>query len=120
MANHNYKNNVPWGTAMTDATHYETAPEDRIPLVLKITYGFGAFVNNILAAAIGGMVIVLNLGLGMNPALVGLLGALPRLTDAFVPCIASGVAIWAIASYTLTEEKAHEVRMQLEARRGSA
>ena len=27
--------------------------------------------------------IVLNLGLGMNPALVGLLGALPRLTDAF-------------------------------------
>jgi len=29
------------------------------------------------------MMIVLNLGLGMNPALVGLLGALPRLTDAF-------------------------------------
>ena len=28
------------------------------------------------------MLIVLNLGLGMNPALVGLLGALPRLTDA--------------------------------------
>ena len=41
-----------------------------------------AFVNNLLAAAIGGMVIVLNLGLGMNPALVGLLSALPRLTDA--------------------------------------
>ncbi|MBC8478331.1 MFS transporter [bacterium] len=29
------------------------------------------------------MMIVLNLGLGMNPALVGLLGAIPRLTDAF-------------------------------------
>jgi GPH family glycoside/pentoside/hexuronide:cation symporter len=29
------------------------------------------------------MMIVLNLGLGMNPALVGWLGALPRLTDAF-------------------------------------
>ena len=42
-----------------------------------------------------------------------------RLFDAFLPCIASGVAIWAIASYTLTEEKAHEVRMQLEARRGA-
>ena len=28
------------------------------------------------------MVIVLNLGLGMNPALVGLVAALPRLTDA--------------------------------------
>jgi GPH family glycoside/pentoside/hexuronide:cation symporter len=35
-----------------------------------------------LAAAIGGMMIVLNLGLGMNPALVGLISALPRLTDA--------------------------------------
>ena len=48
----------------------------------KLIYGLGAFVNNLLAAAIGGMVIVLNLGLGMNPALVGLLGAIPRLTDA--------------------------------------
>jgi GPH family glycoside/pentoside/hexuronide:cation symporter len=62
--------------------HYQTAPEDRISLLHKVIYGFGAFVNNLLAAAIGGMVIVLNLGLGMNPALVGLLGALPRLTDA--------------------------------------
>ena len=62
--------------------HYETKPEDRISLPHKIIYGFGAFVNNLLAAAIGGMAIVLNLGLGMNPALVGLLGALPRLTDA--------------------------------------
>ena len=67
---------------MSDATHYETAPEDRIPFLLKLVYGLGAFVNNLLAAAIGGMVIVLNLGLGMSPALVGLLGALPRLTDA--------------------------------------
>ncbi len=62
--------------------HYETAPEDRIPLQQRLIYGLGAFVNNLLAAAIGGMVIVLNLGLGMNPALVGLLGALPRITDA--------------------------------------
>ena len=49
---------------MADATHYKTAPEDRIPLIQKIIYGLGAFVNNLLAAAIGGMVIVLNLGLG--------------------------------------------------------
>ena len=62
--------------------HYQTASEDRIPFHRKVIYGFGAFVNNLLAASIGGMVIVLNLGLGMNPALVGLLGALPRLTDA--------------------------------------
>lgn len=67
---------------MSHASHFATAPEDRIPFHLKLVYGLGAFVNNLLAAAIGGMVIVLNLGLGMNPALVGLLGALPRLTDA--------------------------------------
>ena len=67
---------------MSKATHYETAPEDRVPFHLKVVYGLGAFVNNTLADAIGRMMIVLNLGLGMNPALVGLLGALPRLTDA--------------------------------------
>ena len=65
-----------------EPAHYETAAKDRIPFLQKILYGVGAFVNNLLAAAIGGMTIVLNLGLGMNPALVGLLGAIPRLTDA--------------------------------------
>ena len=68
---------------MSKATHYETAPQDRIPFFQKIVYGTGAFVNNTLAAAIGNMMIILNLGFGMNPALVGLLGSLPRLTDAF-------------------------------------
>lgn len=60
---------------------HATAPEDRIPLPRKAAYGAGAFVNNLLAAAIGGMLIVLNLGLGMDPALVGLVAALPRFTD---------------------------------------
>ncbi|MBD3336372.1 MAG: MFS transporter [Candidatus Eisenbacteria bacterium] len=63
--------------------HTKTAPEDRVGLGHRFAYGAGAFVNNLLAAASGGMMIVLNLGLGMNPALVGLLGAIPRLTDAF-------------------------------------
>ena len=67
---------------MTPREHYATAPEDRISFAHKLIYGLGAFINNTLAAASGGMIIVLNLGLGMNPALVGLLGALPRLTDA--------------------------------------
>ena len=68
---------------MSAATHYKKAPEDRIKMSHRVAYGMGAFVNNLLGAASGGMMIVLNLGLGMNPALVGLLGALPRLTDAF-------------------------------------
>lgn len=67
---------------MSSDKHYETAPQDKISLLHKIIYGLGAFVNNMLAAAMGGMVVVLNLGLGMNPALVGLVSALPRLTDA--------------------------------------
>jgi GPH family glycoside/pentoside/hexuronide:cation symporter len=67
---------------MNARTHHETPPEERIPFMQKVVYGAGAFVNNTLAGAIGGMIIILNLGLGMNPALVGLVAALPRLTDA--------------------------------------
>ena len=59
-----------------------TKPEDRVPTSQKLVYGAGAFVNNLLAGTIGSMMIVLNLGLGMNPALVGLLAALPRFFDA--------------------------------------
>ena len=66
---------------MSPASH-TTAAADRIPFQQKLIYGAGAFVNNLLAGAIGGMMIVLNLAYGMNPALVGLLGALPRLADA--------------------------------------
>ena len=69
---------------MSHSAQYQTAPEDRISFANKIVYGLGAFVNNLLAAAIGGMMIVLNLGLGMNPAVVGMLGALPRLSDALI------------------------------------
>jgi GPH family glycoside/pentoside/hexuronide:cation symporter len=61
---------------------FVTAPEDRIPFSRKLAYGLGAFVNNMLAAAIGGMLIILNLGFGVNPALIGLASALPRVTDA--------------------------------------
>jgi GPH family glycoside/pentoside/hexuronide:cation symporter len=41
-----------------------------------------------------------------------------RVFDVLVPMAGSGIAIWAIATYSITEEKAHNVRMQLEARRG--
>jgi glycoside/pentoside/hexuronide:cation symporter, GPH family len=41
-----------------------------------------------------------------------------RFFDIVIPVIASLVAIWAIASYPITEEKAHQVRMALEANRG--
>jgi GPH family glycoside/pentoside/hexuronide:cation symporter len=44
---------------------------------------------------------------------------LMRIFDVFVPFVASGIAIWAITTYTITEEKAYDVRQQLEARRGT-
>jgi GPH family glycoside/pentoside/hexuronide:cation symporter len=43
---------------------------------------------------------------------------LMRLCDAFIPMIASALAIWAIAAYPITEEAAYQVRSKLEARRG--
>ncbi len=60
----------------------ETRPEDRIAFPRKVAYGMGGFVNNLLAAAIGQMAAVLPLSLGMSFASLGLLQALPRLTDA--------------------------------------
>ena len=59
-----------------------TAPQDRISIFQKAIYSIGAFANTAQAAFIGQMVIVLNLGLGVNPALVGLVGAIPRIVDA--------------------------------------
>ena len=41
-----------------------------------------------------------------------------RVFDIAVPFVGSGIAIWLIAIYPITEEKAHEVRAALEARRG--
>lgn len=67
---------------MNPSASYATAPEDRISFGQRLIYGLGGLINNLLAAASGGMMIVLNLGLGMDPALVGMLGAIPRLTDA--------------------------------------
>jgi GPH family glycoside/pentoside/hexuronide:cation symporter len=45
---------------------------------------------------------------------------LMRAFDAFIPTIASGLAIWAVATYPITEQTAHETRMELERRRGPA
>jgi GPH family glycoside/pentoside/hexuronide:cation symporter len=62
--------------------HHATAVEDRIPLRQKSAYAVGMFVNNLQAAALPAMVVILNLGLGMDPFLVGLIAAIPRAFDA--------------------------------------
>lgn len=66
---------------MTESTA-TTRPEDRISIFHRLIYGSGAFANNLLAGSIGAMMVVLNIGLGMDPVLVGLLGGLPRFFDA--------------------------------------
>ena len=67
---------------MSPGEHHVTAQEDRIPLRQKSAYATGMFVNNLQAAALPAMVVILNLGLGMNPFLVGLIAAIPRAFDA--------------------------------------
>jgi GPH family glycoside/pentoside/hexuronide:cation symporter len=42
-----------------------------------------------------------------------------RLCDAGIPIIASAIAIWAVARFPITEARAHEVRQELERRRGA-
>jgi len=67
---------------MSLVPQHTTAPGDKIPRIQKLAYGIGSLVNNLLGAAIGMMAIVLNLGLGIDPVVVGTLMALPRLLDA--------------------------------------
>jgi GPH family glycoside/pentoside/hexuronide:cation symporter len=64
--------------------HHTTARADHISTFQKAIYAIGGLVNNIQAAALGSMVIILNIGLGMNPALVGLIGTVPRFIDAII------------------------------------
>ena len=56
---------------MRETEHYETAAEDRLPFLKKFAYGLGMLANNLQAAAVGALPIILNLGLRMDPRLVG-------------------------------------------------
>jgi len=68
---------------MSEVKHYKTDPADAVSIFQKVAYGFGMFCNNLVPAAMGCMVIVLNLGLKMNPVLIGYIMSLPRIVDAF-------------------------------------
>ncbi|MEJ2515687.1 MAG: MFS transporter [Gammaproteobacteria bacterium] len=74
-----------------------------------------------VAIAGGGVLLVwtgfdVHLGGNQSPEAITLM----RLSDAFIPTIASGIAIISIWTYTITEEKAYDTRKKLEARRGVA
>ena len=67
---------------MSTNSHHKTSQEDRISLQQKSAYAVGMLVNNLQAAALPAMVVILNLGLGMDVLWVGLIGAIPRIFDA--------------------------------------
>jgi len=63
-------------------THYETSPEDRVPLGQKAAFGAGHLVLNLLPGSLGFFMFFLLTAFGMDPFLAGLLGGLPRIFDA--------------------------------------
>jgi glycoside/pentoside/hexuronide:cation symporter, GPH family len=74
-----------------------------------------------MAAALAGGGFLLN-ATGFDVALEGNQTestiTLMRLFDAFLPFITSGIALLAMAGFSITEERAHEIRLVLERRRG--
>ena len=69
------------GDSMSTVTR-RTGSSDLIPLGQKFAYAAGMLVNNLQAAAIPAMMVVLNLGIGLDPRLVGIIGFIPRIFDA--------------------------------------
>jgi GPH family glycoside/pentoside/hexuronide:cation symporter len=74
-----------------------------------------------MAAALLGGGLLLNatgfdveLGGGQDPRTLLLM----RIFDVLIPAAASLVAIWTVKSYSITEQRANEVRAELELRRG--
>jgi hypothetical protein len=72
---------------MAEKVHYITREEDKISLKQKAAYSVGMLVNNLQAAALPAMVVILNIGLGMDVMLVGLTASIPRIWWATFPII---------------------------------
>ena len=72
-------------SSSSSAKHHQTNPEDRLPIRDKAGYSSGGMAYTLMGNAIGNLGnVVLNIGMGMNPFLVGLLLALPRAVDALL------------------------------------
>lgn len=69
---------------MSQVQHYITPIEDRISFFQKFIYGLGSLCNQLLTAVMSVLIIVLNIGLGMNPILVGTIMSIPRFIDALI------------------------------------
>jgi len=63
---------------------YKTAKEDRVPWGQKAAYGAGQLTINLYPAALGVFMFYLIYGFKMDPALAGLVAALPKIFDALI------------------------------------
>lgn len=73
--------------------HHRTAEKDKVSVWQKLAYGSGASVSSILAVSPNQLApIVLNIGLGVSPALVGLALTIPRIWDAFTDPLIGAVS----------------------------
>jgi GPH family glycoside/pentoside/hexuronide:cation symporter len=81
---------------MGDGARGEVAggrPADRIPLSHKIGYGCGAMADNLIMNVFSSLVLpVYNIGLFINPALLGWAMAIPRAFDAFVDPVMGNIS----------------------------
>ena len=75
----------PESSASHPVNHHHTRPEDRLPFSENAGYSAGGMSYTLMGNAIGNMGnVVLNVAMGMNPFLVGLLMAVPRFIDALL------------------------------------
>ncbi|TLX74940.1 MFS transporter [Labilibacter sediminis] len=64
--------------------HYKTAKEDIVPLGQRAAYGAGQLTINLYPAALGVFMFYLIYGFKMDPALAGLVAAIPKIFDALI------------------------------------
>jgi glycoside/pentoside/hexuronide:cation symporter, GPH family len=63
--------------------HHQTASKDRIPLSQKIAFGLGASTPIAFVNTVSGLTnLIYNVGLGVNPVLLGIAQMVPRAVDA--------------------------------------
>lgn len=67
--------------------------EGKLPIRSKLAYGLGGFAEHNMNNTVNSMANpVLNVTLGVNPAMVGLLLAIPRIYDAFADPFMGGIS----------------------------
>jgi len=87
----NTSSEQPSSGAPALSTH-ETARAKKLPFASKFAYGLGGFAEHNMNNTVNSMANpVLNVTLGVNPAMVGLLLAIPRIYDAFADPIMGGI-----------------------------